>query len=131
MKTKSADKKLNIIQRTDILLKLVHQEEEPGQIFARLNAHQLQELRNFLENQILHFSKLKDDTPLSLSGIKEKLEPIPNYYYKQDCREPIDACYNETCITSYPQCFSKKMKLQLKVILELFSKYTEPQTASN
>jgi hypothetical protein len=130
MLKKSTKNKLGMVRKTEILLKLVNGEDGLEEIYSKLSAFQMQDLRNFLEHQILHFSARQDEPPLTLAEIKSRLEPIPNYYYKQDCREPLDSCYNETCIASYPGCFSKKMKTHLNVILELLNEYlTPPQTA--
>lgn len=123
MRAKSSKNKLSVIKKTEILLKLINGDGNIEELYANLSAFQMQDLRNFLEHQILHFSAQQDTNPLTLAEIKSRLEPIPNYYYKQDCREPLDACYNETCIASYPSCFSKKMKTQLKIIVEMLREY--------
>lgn len=125
MRTKLFKNKLGVIKKAEVTLKLLQGKAAIEDIYPRLNAFQMQDLRDYLEQQVIHFSALKDETPLTLAEIKSKLEPIPNYYYKQDCREPVDACFNETCIASYPSCFSNKMKTQLKVILELLQEYTQ------
>jgi hypothetical protein len=124
---KSTKNKLGIVRKTEILLKLLNGEDGVEEIYPKLSAFQMQDLRNFLENQILHFSARQDENPLTLAELKSRLEPIPNYYYKQDCREPLDSCYNETCIASYPGCFSKKMKTQFDIILELLKQYLTPR----
>lgn len=123
MRAKSSKNKLSVIKKTEILLKFINGDGNIEELYANLSAFQMQDLRNFLEHQILHFSAQQDNNPLTLAEIKSRLEPIPNYYYKQDCREPLDACYNETCIASYPSCFSKKMKTQLKIIVEMLREY--------
>ncbi|RMF60388.1 MAG: hypothetical protein D6748_04195 [Calditrichaeota bacterium] len=102
-----------------------------GSIIDPLNAHQLQELRNFLEDQIIYLSNKRDLNPLTLAEIKTNLEPIPNYYWAQDCREPLEACFNETCLTSNSQCFSKKMKQQINALIKILKPYLSPQLVSN
>lgn len=123
MRAKSSKNKLSVIKKTEILLKLINGDGNIEELYANLSAFQMQDLRNFLEHQILHFSDQQDANPLTLAEIKSRLEPIPNYYYKQDCREPLDSCYNETCVASYPSCFSKKMKTQLKIIVKMLREY--------
>ncbi len=125
MRAKLFKNKLGVIKKAEVVLKLLQGHTAIEDIYPRLNAFQMQDLRDYLEQQVVHFSALRDETPLTLAEIKSKLEPIPNYYYKQDCREPMDACFNETCIASYPGCFSNKMKTQLKVILEMLREYTQ------
>ncbi len=125
MRAKLFKNKLGVIKKAEVVLKLLQDHTAIEDIYPRLNAFQMQDLRDYLEQQVVHFSALRDETPLTLAEIKSKLEPIPNYYYKQDCREPMDACFNETCIASYPGCFSNKMKTQLKVILEMLREYTQ------
>ena len=123
MRAKSSKNKLSVVKKTELLLMLLNGEGRFEETYSKLNAFQMQDLRNFLEYQIMHFSALKDEHPLTLAEIKSRLEPVPNYYYKQDCREPLDSCYNETCIASYPGCFSKKMNTQFKVILDILREY--------
>ncbi len=128
---KTISKKLDVVQKTNILLSILRDVTLDTTAIANLSAPQMQDLRNFLEQQIRHFSALQDDTPLNSEHIKNQLEPIPNYYHKQDCREPLDACYNETCLASNPTCFSKKMRSQIAVLIEMLNKYILPeQTAS-
>lgn len=116
--------KLSPFRKTEIMLKLING-GNIEEIIQSLTAVQLQELRNFLEHQILHLSTATDDSPLTLAEIKANFEPIPNYYWSQDCREPLESCYNETCLASNPGCFSRKMKKQLLVLLTRLHPYLE------
>ncbi len=116
--------KISIIKRGQILLKIQKGESlEP--IFTDLSAYQMKELRNFLEEEVIYLSSLKDDKAIKLSEIKSNYEPVPNYYYRQDCREPLEACLNETCLTSNPECFSRKMRGQIDEILKVMKPYLE------
>ena len=123
---KRIKKKLGIIKKTEILLRLVQDDQPLDDIYQQLTAPQMQDLRNYLEQQIVHFSALRDEQPLTVEAIKAKLEPVPNYYHNQYCREPLEACINETCMASNPSCFSNKMKTQLKVTLAILRTYLTP-----
>jgi len=114
--------KLGIIKRTGILLILMN-DGNLESMTKNLSALQMQQLRDFLENEVLFLSSLKDERPLKLEEIKDHYEPIPNYFRHQGCFEPMDACYNETCTTSNPGCFSKKMRGQIAVTLKLLKRY--------
>ena len=129
---KTINKKLGVVQKTNILLSFLANATVDSTDISNLSAPQMQDLRNFLEQQIRHFSALQDEKGLMLEDIKNQLEPIPNYYHKQDCREPLEACYNETCLASNPTCFSKKMRSQIRVLVEILNKYILPEeTGSN
>lgn len=124
MLTKRTKRKLGVVKRAEILLKLTGQDADAfDDAYKSFSAQQARELRDFLEQQVLHFSKKKDEEAFSLEAVKEKMEPIPNYFYKQDCREPMESCFNETCLASNPGCFKKKIKGQLAVILDLLDNY--------
>ncbi|HQV30288.1 MAG TPA: hypothetical protein PKV71_00345 [Calditrichia bacterium] len=118
MLTKSSKPRLGVVKKTEILMALLHGGNFQEHL-KKLSAPQLQDLRNFLEKQLIHLSAKADGEQLTLTDIKGHLEPIPNYYYKQDCREPMDACFNETCLASNPSCFSRKMNGQIEVLLNL------------
>ncbi|NOX35959.1 MAG: hypothetical protein GXO78_00325 [Calditrichaeota bacterium] len=119
---KAPRESLNLLIRAHILKRLLNG-ESLEQVYPRLTVYQLQELRDFLQEEVVYLSSMKDDPPLTVADIKERYEPIPNYYYRQDCREPLDSCYNETCLTSNPICFSKKMKGQLAELVKLLQQY--------
>jgi hypothetical protein len=114
--------KLGIIKRTEILLILMN-DGNLESISKNLSALQMQQLRDFLENEVLFLSSLKDKKPLELAKIRDHYELIPNYFRLQGCFEPLDACYNETCRTSNPGCFSKKMLGQISATLVILKKY--------
>jgi len=124
---KAVSKKLSVVQKTNILLSILANATVDSTDIANLSAPQMQDLRNFLEQQIRHFSALQDEKALTPEDIKNQLEPIPNYYHKQDCREPLEACYNETCLVSESTCFSKKMRSQIRVLVEILNKYILPE----
>lgn len=126
MLSKRVKQKLGVVKKTELLLKLLNDPGSLSEEYKQLSAPQMQELRSFLEKQVMHFSALKDAEPLTLEAIKNRLEPIPNYYHNQDCREPLEACFNETCLASYPTCFKNKMNGQLSVILGLLENYLHP-----
>ena len=58
---------------------------------------------------------------LTREEIKSNYKPIPDYYYSYDCRESLDSCYNEACLASNPNCFSRKVKEQIKITLDLLN----------
>ncbi len=124
MLLKSPNKELGITRKARIMLQLLDK-ENPTDIFSGLSAAQLQDLRDFLEAQTMHLSGLREDGHLTLTDIKSRMEPVPNYYYKQDCREPLEACLNETCLASNPICFSNKMKMQIQVVLSILESYLD------
>lgn len=130
MLTKSAKPRLGVIKKSEMLLHLLRGEMLDKDL-KKLSAPQLQDLRNFLENQIKHLSEDSEGGGYSLTDIKNHLEPIPNYYYKQDCREPLEACFNETCLASNPSCFSNKMRGQVGEILTLLKPLLEGQNSED
>lgn len=87
-----------------------------------LSAHQLQELRDFLENELLYLTSMNERS-LTRERIRAKYPSIHDYYYSYDCRETLDACYNETCLALNPNCFSRKMREQIKVLLDMLGVY--------
>ncbi len=105
-----------------ILLK-IQDEEDIFSLLSGLNAEEMKEVRDFLEEELIYLSQLRDKTPIQTSEIKSSYEPIPNYYYKQNCREPLESCINETCLYANPQCFNNKMKLQIEVLVRLLKPY--------
>jgi hypothetical protein len=110
------------IKRGQILLTIQKGKDLEAAI-ADMTALQLRELRNFLEEEIKYLSHLKDEAPLELSDIKSKYEPGPNYYYKNDCREPLESCLNETCFQTNQDCFSRKMRSHIEVLSILLEPY--------
>lgn len=84
----------------------------------KYSAFQMQELRNFLmdylEQQNVKISKTKFEP----EKVKSKMVPVHKYFHGQDCVASLDACENETCLASEPNCFSKKIKGQVEVIVE-------------
>jgi hypothetical protein len=81
-------------------------------------AIQMQELRDFLMMQLKNVHMHKGNASFDEEEIRKKMVPIQTYFQSMDCREPIDACFSETCLGSNPACFSNKMKGQIEVILE-------------
>ncbi len=122
---KATKKKLGVIDKTEVLLRFLYDRDSLDDFCARLSARQMQELRDFLENQVAFFSARQDENPQKIEDIKQRYEPIPNYYHKQYCREPMDACFAETCLSSNPSCFSKKMRLQLQVLINQLDHYVQ------
>lgn len=119
-------KNINLIFLGKLLLRLQNG-EDLGPILETASAIDLQKIRNFLEGEIQYFSAQRDSKTQSLSEIKSNYEPPQNYYYKQECREPLEACLNETCLNANPKCFSRKMKANLKVLVKLVTPYLEKQ----
>ncbi len=123
-------KNLSVIKRAQILLTLIknHSTVLPIQDFT---PEELKLLRNFLEQEIIFLSARNNGTPMTLAEIKTHLEPATTYYYQQDCREPVSACINETCYTSNPACFSKKMIGQLEVLIQLLQPYFQDEESAD
>ena len=109
---------LNILQKADLLLKL-----QTGQniddLLAGLSALQLQETQNFLIEEIQYIHRLNDNPTPSTEEIKSNFETATNYYYKQDCKEPLESCFDESCFKANPACFSKKMRSHISVLTNL------------
>ncbi len=115
---------VTILEKSEILLRI--QKGDPlDDLFQNFDARQMQQVRDFLEKEIQYLNKIKFDTTVSLQEIRNNYEPIPNYYYKQTCREPLEACLNETCFVSNPECFSRKMKLQINTLIKLITPLLE------
>ncbi len=115
---------LTILEKSEILLR-IQKGELLDDLFEEFNAEQMQQVRNFLEEELQYLHQLQEGKPLSLTEIRTNYEPIPNYYYKQACREPLEACLNETCFLSNPECFSRKMKLQIHTLIKLITPLLE------
>ncbi len=122
-------KNLSVLKRARIILTLLENNSSmlPIQDYT---PEELKLLRNFLEQEIIFLSTQRDSTPITLAEIKTHLEPATTYYYQQDCREPVSACINETCYTSNPACFSKKMVGQLEVLIKLLQPYFQDEESA-
>lgn len=114
--------KISLIRRGEILLKILAGEDLDS-ICSQLTAIELKGLRDFLEEEVGYLSTLRDKNAVQISDIKSNYEPATNYYYNQDCREPLESCLNETCYTSNPACFSRKMKTHLNSVIEQLTPY--------
>ncbi len=113
------------------LMERIAMGQDVSDMLKSFSAPQLQEVRSFLMDSLIYISQSNDETPLTISKIKEQFEPIPNYYYRQDCREPLEACFNETCMASNPGCFSRKMQGQISVLLKLINQYLQNPEGQN
>lgn len=100
------------------LLENVIEKKPFSQWKIHFRAIQMQELRDFLMLVLRHVYYQKHSKNLDEEKIKAKMLPIQTYYQSMDCREPLFACFNESCLGSNPACFSNKMKGQIEVILE-------------
>lgn len=122
MLLKNTSKTLSILQKarlsTDLASGIPLSEALKG-----FSASEMQQVRNYLKEQILHYSASLDRKQLMTQDLDEAVGPIPNYYHRQDCREPLEACLNETCISSFPQCFSRKMNEQSASLAEILFPY--------
>lgn len=124
------EKEVSLVQKVELLLR-VFRNEETDDLVRKLTAEQKQDLRNFLEKEVIYLSRHSQGKPLSLAEIKSRFEPIPNYYYRQECNEPLEACFNETCIEANPQCFGRKMEGQISVMVQILSEtYFNPEAAA-
>ncbi len=123
---KKTKKQVGLLNRAKIMERIVLG-DDISDMLKTFSAPQLQQLRTFLLDEVVYLSREMDETPRTISTIKEMFEPIPNYYYRQDCREPLEACYNETCLASNPGCFSRKMQGQIDVLLKLLQGYLQNQ----
>jgi hypothetical protein len=120
--------KLSFFQRTEALMRIVDEADlEP--FFGQLSALQMQDFRNFLENQLIYLATIKKETILGQSIIRSKYEPAAEYYRRQNCGEVVEACLDESCHPNNPVCFSMKMSLQIKVLLDLLKPYLEKPAA--
>lgn len=120
--------KLSVFQKTKILLRILYKKEIES-VLVELAAPQMQDLRNFLEEEIIYLSSTIDPSPMTQNDIKSQYEPVDHYYTKQDCREPLDACTTETCYTLNPICFSRKMESHINILTDLLAEYIfKPRT---
>ncbi|MFQ5583796.1 MAG: hypothetical protein ACE5GL_05115 [Calditrichia bacterium] len=124
---KTSSMKLSPLKKSEILLKIIER-KETGELIEKMSAMELQDLRNFLENELQFVSSIKSGAPLSKEDIALKYLPISNYYHLQHCYEPMDACFSETCLSSNAECFSRKMRGQIKDLLEMLQEYFFPET---
>ena len=119
--TRNSNKKFSLFEKVELMMKLIRN-EDCEEIISKLTVVQLRELRNFLENELLFLASLHNDS-LSINKIKSKYPSIHDYYYTYDCREELDSCYNESCFPSNPNCFSRKMREQIDVLISQLKKY--------
>ena len=105
------------------ILLLIKNQENLDNYISGLSPEDTQKLRNFLEEELKYLAKLKDDQSYILTKIKSNYEPIANYYYKQDCKEQLEACTNETCYNSNPACFKNKIYRQIEVLRGLLEPF--------
>ena len=119
--TRNSNKKFSLFEKVELMMKLIRN-EDCEEIISKLTVVQLKELRNFLENELLFLASLHNDS-LSINKIKSKYPFIHDYYYTYDCREELDSCYNESCFPSNPNCFSRKMREQIDVLISQLKKY--------
>lgn len=118
---KNSNNKFGLLQKAEFLVRLIS-DPDSEELTSGLSASQLQKLRDFLESELIFFSS-HNGAQLTGEELKSKYKPIPDYYYSYDCRESLDSCYNEACLASNPNCFSRKMKEQIKISLDLLSEY--------
>ena len=118
---KNSNNKFSLLQKAEFLVKLLTNQDSE-ELISGLSASQLQKLRDFLENELL-FLTWHDAAQLTREQLKSKYKPIPDYYYSYDCRESLDSCYNEACLASNPNCFSRKVKEQITITMDLLSQY--------
>ena len=118
---KNSTNKFDLLHKAEFLVKLINNQDGED-LISELNASQLQKLRDFLESEILFLSSY-NETQLTREQIKSSYKPIPDYYYSYDCRESLDSCYNEACLASNPNCFSRKMKEQIRITLDLLDQH--------
>ncbi len=115
-------KKLSLLQRSQILMNIL-QKKDLELFYTQLTAMQMKDLRDFLEDEIIYMSSLKDSRPLEKNEIKSAYPQTSDYYRQQDCHEPLESCLDETCYRTNPVCFSLKMKTHITILLEKIQQY--------
>ncbi len=114
-------KYLSLSDKLNVMEKLAAREKfDTWEI--KFNAYEMKELRDFLTDYIEQYNKKILKRDFDLQKIREKMVPIQVYFRNEDCIESLDACENDSCLGSEPNCFSRKMKGQIEVLLdEIFS----------
>ena len=120
----SASKKISLMDKGQILLK-IKDEESLDQYFSRLSAIQLKDLRDFLEEEVVYLTKIHNNGGISKTKIKNEYESVDAYFHRQDCREPYESCANETCYTTNPICFGRKMESHIEKLIKLIKSYLD------
>ena len=113
---KKSKKNFSLLQRAEFLVTLINSQNSE-EFISKLNASELQSLRDFLEDEVL-FMAPHHGLQLTKEQIKSSYPSVHDYYYSYDCRESLDSCYNEACLASNPNCFSRKMREQIKTTLD-------------
>jgi hypothetical protein len=90
--------------------------DDPEGIYQELSSLEMKELRNFLEDEIIFLGKTEDSV-ITKGHLREAYPSVQEYYRKQDCHEPLEACIDESCLKSNPVCFSIKMRTQMEFLL--------------
>lgn len=116
MIVKKKPKQLSTSNKINILLEMMQANFDLAR-YDDLTAPELRSLRDFLLEQVIHLSPGKKYGDIVKNAVMDKFEPIPKYFHRQVCREPLEACYNETCMASNPLCFSRKMKGQVELLV--------------
>jgi len=108
---------ISIAEKTKIMERV--NKKEPFQEWGiKYSAFQMQELRNFLMDYLEQQTvKIRKET-YDPQQVKSKMVPVQKYFHSEDCIATLDACEKETCLASEPNCFSRKIKGQVDVILE-------------
>ena len=119
--TKKLNRNLSLLAKSEFLIKLL-KNEDYQELISELTVFQIKELRDFLESELFYLVSANKGS-LNLKRIKSKYPSIHDYYYSYDCREELDSCYNETCLASNPNCFSRKMREQIEVLLSQLNQY--------
>jgi hypothetical protein len=119
--TRNSNKKFSMLEKVELMMKVIRN-EDCEQIISKFTVFQLKELRDFLENELLFLASFNNNS-LNINKIKSGYPSIHDYYYAYDCREDLDSCYNESCFASNPNCFSRKMREQIDILLSQLKKY--------
>jgi len=120
--TGNVSTRISLLKKAQILV-FLSEDRRIDKLLSQLGARDLLELRNFLEQELTFLAAKADNNVLNPGDLKSKYEPIPNYYYRQDCREPLESCYNETCLAADPDCFGQKMYGQIIVLSRMVKQY--------
>ncbi len=113
---------LSTLKKAQILLKILRQ-DDPEEFYQELSSLEMRELRNFLEDEII-FLNGAENPGITKEQLRKAYPSVQEYYRKQDCHEPLEACIDESCLKSNPVCFSFKMRTHLEVLLHKLDEFS-------
>ena len=108
---------LSTAQKAQILY-LIANKLDIIEFMKEISTAKLLGLREFLYLQIKDLGEKFLKKNITKQMMQKRMTPVSKYYHSQECREPLEACTNDTCYELYGACFTKKLFGQIGVLYE-------------